>query len=425
MVSAESLDSLSVATERPKTFLDPIVVRAFETRTGRVAAVIQHVGNPQWGFGLNAQGGWRVNVQLGQGSTDTERRAYKEFLDGVADPWRFSWAVCQGSKIWQAGPVTNEEYSEGTTTTVVGSGLWRYLTDKRVLVNPARATLRGIAGADADVAFGISATSEIGSVIPADRQNLALHTIAKRIMQVITAATGGNLPVIYPDDVAGTAVRTYPGYELASVGQRLFELSQVVSGPEIEFRPEFVDPVAKDYIRWVMRIGNPRLGNLGYPHAFDYGQALVKINRSTDGTERTGRDWDVGNGMERDLVFGFYDQPLGADSAALLLENVGRNHAGSGNMTELDGYAQGQVVTNVSSKTTHVATIRIAGDNNVNEQTRSPILTVVEVGDNCLAQLKDHPRITDGLYYFRIMSLASGTKASEAVAQLMLLGRAS
>lgn len=424
MVSVESFDVQAVAAERPKTFLDPIVVRAFETRTGRVAAVIPHVGNPQWGFGLNAPGGWRVGVQLGQGETDVQRRAYKEFLDGVADPWRFSWAICQGSKIWQAGPVTNEEPGDSSTMTVVGAGLWRYLTEKRVLVNPARATLRGIATSDADVAFGITDTSEIGTPIPVDRRNLALHTIAKRIMQVITSAAGGNLPLAYPDDIAGTAVRTYPGYELGSVGQRLFELSQVVGGPELEFRPEFVDPVAKDYIRWTMRIGNPRLGNLGYPHAYDFGQACVKITRSRDGSERTGRAWDVGNGMDRDLLFGFYDAPLGSDSAALLLENVGRNHAGSGNVTELDGYAQGQVITNSGVQTTHTATIRIAGDNQVNEQTRSPILTVVEVGDTCLFQIKDHQRITDGLYYYRIMSLASGDRASEAVAQLLLLGRA-
>lgn len=432
MADAERLAAAVTGIVRPKVTMERIKVLAFETRTGRVAATVPYVGQPVWSLGVNTAGGWRVQVPVApdipagtsSAGIDHLKKDYKEWLDGIADPWRFSWAICQGSKIWQAGPMIAEEYTEGSpTTSIVGAGFWQLLTDKRRLINPARATLAGIASADADVAFGPGTVSTIGSVIPAAHQNLSLHTIAKRIVQIITTAAGGNLPVVYPADIAGTSERTYPGYDLASPGQRLAELTQVIDGPEIEFRPQFVDEVTKQQIQWEMRIGNSRLGNLGFPHAFDYGKALVGINRSTNGSGRATRDWERGNGMNRDLVTGFYDQPLGPDAAAMLLENAGQDHTSSSNVSELNGWAQSYVLSNVVTAPNYSATVRVAGDNGQGEQTRSPILTTVDAGDNCVAEVRRHPRLPDGRYKFRIVGMASSGRAEEAVLQLHFLGR--
>lgn len=419
-MTALTTQSLTNPLVRQKARFDPIVVRAFETRTGRVVATVPYVGQPVWSFGVNQAGAWSVTVPLDNPEVDPD------WLSGITEPWRISWAICQGSKIWQAGPVIPEDYQGGTTTTVSGGGLWKLLSDKRVLVNPARATLAGVARADADIAFGPGTTSDIGSAIPLANRNLSLQTVAKRIMQIITAAAGGDLPIAYPADIAGDAVRTYPGYDLAYVGQRLTELTQVLDGPEIEFRPEFVDEVSKQQIRWRMRIGNPHLGNLAFVHAFDYGRALVDLTYSVDGTARATRDYERGNGMNRDLVSGFSDFPLASgDPAAILLERVGADHTSTADRAVLDGWAQAGVLNNLVVSPDLKATVRIPGDDGQGNATRSPILTTVEAGDNCMAQIKRHPRIPDGLIGLRIAGANSTTKSQVAQLQLQYLGRAS
>lgn len=406
---------------RQKVRFDPIVVRAFETRTGRVAAIVPYTGQPTWSYGINQAGAWSVSVPLDNPEVDPD------WLSGITDPWRFSWAICQGSKIWQAGPVIAESYQGGTSTTISGGGLWKLLTDKRTLINPARATLAGVSTADADIAFGPGATSEIGSTIPPANRNLSLHTIAKRLMQIITTASAGDLPIVYPADIAGDAVRTYPGYDLAYVGQRLTELTQVIDGPEIEFRPEFVDEVSKQQVRWRMRIGNTRLGNLGFPHAFDYGKALTDLTYDMDGTLRGTRDFERGNGMNRDLVTGFYDSalPTSYDPAAILLERIGGDHTSTSDPGVLNGWAQAAVLNNLSVSPDLKATVRIPGDDGQGNVTRSPILTTVEAGDNCVAQIKRHPRIPDGLIGLRIAGANSTAKSQIAQLQVQYLGRVS
>lgn len=404
---------------RQKVKFDPIVVRAFETRTGRVVGTIPYVGRPSWSFGINNMGAWSVTVPLDNPEVD------KEWLTGVSTPWRFSWAICQGSKIWQAGPVITESYTGGNPTSIAGSGLWKLLSDKRLLINPARTLLSDVASAEADVVFGPSGIADNGTAIPAANQWLSLHTIAKRIVEIIGTASGGDLPIVYPDNIAGSVFRTYPGYDLASPGTRLFDLTKVIDGPEIEFRPEFVDEISKQQIRWRMRIGNSRLGNLGFPHAYDYNRSLVTLTYAVDGSDKSTRDVERGNGMNRDLVSGFYDHalPTSYDPAAILLETVGGDHSSSSNVEELNSYSQAAVVNNLDSAPTLGATIRIPGDDGQGNATRSPNFVTVEAGDNFLAQVRKHPRLPDGLYAFRLMAATSTGNAQVAGLQVQFLGR--
>jgi hypothetical protein len=405
---------------RPRTAFDPIQVRVCETRTGRVVALVPFVGTPNWTCGLLDAGSWNVEVKLGADGMS------KELLEGLTDPWRFSVAVSQGSRIWQAGPLVSEDYNDGAdTTTIAGGGLFKLLTDKRVLVNPARATLAGVTSADADVAFGPGATNDIGSPIPVANRNLSLHTIFKRILETVTAAPSGNLPLVLPDDIAGTAERTYPGYDLASVGQRLMELAQVDGGPEFEFAPEFVDPLTKQAIRWRVRIGNPRLGNLGFPYTWDQEKALIGTGFSKDGGWRITRDFERGNGMNRDLVMGFADTSLGANPSDILLENVGSSHTSTTDTGVLTGWATAAVATGQADLPIMVHTVRVPGDDGHGRQTRSPSLTEVQVGDNGVFNVRRHPRLVDGAYACRIIRIGAGQIEQTAVLTTQLLGRTS
>lgn len=406
---------------RQKVRFEPIRVFAFETRTGRVAAEVPYVGTPRWSFGLNVAGSWSVTVKLGGDGMD------KDTLSGVADPWRFSWAIAQGSKIWQAGPAISESYDDGFTTTISGAGIWKFLTDKRLLINPARTTRELIAGTDADIAFGTTSQTDEGVTIPPENQNLSLHSIARRIVEIMIAGTGyalgGNLPIVLPSSIAGISERWYPGYDLASPGQRLAELTQVIDGPEIEFRPEWVDPLTKQAVQWRMRIGNSRLGNLGFPHAWDYGKSLVKMGFQNNGTSRCNIDFERGNGMNRDLITGaYYEVPNPLDNADPLLERAGSEHTDATDGATLWAWSNAFVLANKRPVPELSATVRIAGDDGDGYATRSPELGTVDVGDNAVFRLTDHPRLPDGGYVCRIVGMEPGNDTQSAKLSLQQLG---
>jgi len=411
------------ALERPVARLDPIEVRAFETRTGRVAATIPYLGTPAWDRGVVSAGSWRVTVPL-----DTDEVSL-EVLDGVTDPWLWSWAICQGTKIWQAGPLVTESYDGGLSTTFSGGGLLKLFTDKRVLLNPGRATLAGVAGVDADTVFGPTGyVPAIGGTVPAGNQNLSLHTIGKRLIQQDISTPGREIPIVFPDDIAGDAQREYPGYELASVGQRFIELSQVMGGSEFGFAPEFVDTTSKQYIRWRLRLGTPYLGNLGFTRYWEYRKALVSTSFDTDGGYRITRDFERGNGMNRDLITGFADRPIGSAPAEMVLENVGNDHTSAKDVTTLNSWAAATVAGGQAAAPTITHVVRVAGDNGEGFQTSSPALAEVEPGDNCLTVYpagQPHPRLGAGTFASRIIDIGNGNDETTATLGCQLLGRVS
>lgn len=419
-----ALELADAAATRTKVTIAPYTVYVFETRTGRVVDRVPYVGVPHWSSGINDPGaGWSVTVPMRGHADGAGLRP--DTMDSISVPWRFSWAIATGSKIWQAGPVVSESPSSGTTVNVTGGGLWVLLSNKRVLVNPARASLGTVTGTDADVVFGPSGyTPVIGGTVPAEHQNLSLHTIAKRIMQVITAAAGGDLPVVYPDDIAGSSIREYPGYDLAAPGQKLADLTQVINGPEIEFAPEFVDGTTKQFIRWRMRIGNSRLGNLGFPYQWVYNKALCHIARSADGAGRATRQFERGNGMNRDTPVGFYDAPLNPlDNADILLEEAGTRHSEATDLATLNGWAESSVAANSTQIYEWATRVRLAGDDGRGNRTNAPHMAEVNNGDNGHFIVRDHTRIPDGTYANRIIGMRNASSAQEIELRTQFLER--
>lgn len=403
---------------RPAARLDPIEVRVFETRTGRVAATIPYEGVPTWKAGINTAGEWRVTVPLDQPELPLS------LLDGVTDPWLWSWAVSQGTKVWQAGPLVTEDYDGGLSTTFGGGGLLKLFMDKRTLLNPGRAGLGVITGTDADTVFGPTGyTPMIGGTVPAGNRDLSLHTIAKRIIAQDIATPGREIPIVFPADIAGTAQREYPGYDLASVGQRLMDLSQVINGPEFEFVPEFVDTTSKQYVQWRLRLGNPYLGDLTFARYWEYRKALIDTKFGTDGSYRITRAFERGNGMNRDLVIGFADRPVGGSPAEMVLESVGSSHTSASDVATLNAWATATVSGGLDAAPTLSHVVRVAGDDGSGFQTGSPVLAELSTGDNCLTVYRDHPRLGTASYASRIIDIGSGADETQAVLTCQLLGK--
>lgn len=398
----------------------PYEVCVYSTRTGQVIGWLPFVGIPRWERGINIQGSWSVTVPL------DNRYVSKAQINSWVDPkWHWSFAICQGQTIYQAGPLVTEDFDDGeNVTTFTGGGLWRLLTDKRVLVNAGRTSVDVIKNIDADVAFGTTAVSDKGGPIPAGNQNVSLHTIAKRLVENELAKPGGTLPVTLPADIAGTSIRTYQGPELASTGQRLFELTQVVNGPEMEFRGRFTDE-SRTFVVHDFLIGNPRLGRLDYAYGWATGKACVKLGFTSDGMNMADRDWDRGAGFDRNVITGFAENMDGVTTGSYqtrpLLEVVGTLHSNSDNVTELNGYAAADVADGRTAELVLKVEVTMTGGTGNGDLPPSPGFSLVSPGDTAYIRVRNHRRLPNAIYSVRVMRMGPGQTSKTGVLTVQVL----
>lgn len=366
-----------------------------ETTTGRIIEDVPFVGAPDWSYGLNVAGALQATVPIGA--------IAKHQLRSLLDYWRLSWGLSRGSHIVQCGPIVTHQYSdaEGPPVLRIGAaGIWALFGTKRLLANPS-----------------FSGTNIADATADTNLTGLSLHTIAKRLVEN-DLTRNGTLPIVLPADVAGVAEREYPGYDLAYVGERLTQLTQVIDGPEIEFRPEYTD-TTQTAVQWVMRIGNPRLGNLGLPHSWDYLiGALTNVDEDGDGSQQQFRAWVRGNGMERGLLVGHYEDTELVDAGWPMLESVDGDHSSATDVATLNGWAQADVETYRSAILKLSARIRLDGSDGRGRKTGSPTIGELAVGDNGTFNIRNHRSLDDGDYGERIIAISSGSDLTTALLTL-------
>jgi hypothetical protein len=416
-----------MTTPQPKiTSTQPYEVCAYHTRTGEVAGWLPLAELPEWERGLNIAGSWSVAVSL------DDRYVTKDVLNGWSTEWDWSWAIVQGTQIWQAGPVKGEDYhADGDNQSdFSGVGLLTLLVEKRVLVNKNRTSRGVITDIDADLAFGTGTVSEKGAPIPAANRNLALATVIKRLFENTLGEPGGDLPIDVPtEDYTGDTERSYPGYELATPGGRALDITQVIDGPEMELVPYFTT-TARKFVRHRLLIGTPantnRLGNLTYPHVWDTGRGLCQVGFSRNGERRTTRTWEKGEGSDRNTNAEFAEDLDGvttghAAGTRPLLETVGTGHANAKEADTLQSYADSDIVNGSRSTLTLSVEVRTDATDGQGKRSRSPRLIEVSPGDTGILNVTDHRRLPDGPYEIRILRMHGNRTVDRATLDVQVL----
>ncbi|MBN0040252.1 hypothetical protein JN535_08755 [Cellulosimicrobium cellulans] len=234
-------------------------------------------------------------------SPDTQYRT-----DALAslDPARCFLAVVEGDQVLEAGPIWSHDYDDDTRRlTLRSAGLWS-LWDHRIVMK-------------------VLAAGEDPAGSSLSWSGLSLATIAKRLVQTAIAHVGGSLPLDLPADVPGEAERTYSGFELANLGQRLEELMGVMGGPDIAFRPY----LAADRlgIRWRMVTGDPLLTQSGADWSWDTSAArgsTTGLSISRDATGLASRWWMAGDGVEVEMPIELVASSELTDAGFPLLEQA-------------------------------------------------------------------------------------------------------
>lgn len=141
----------------------------------------------------------------------------------------------------------------------------------------------------------------------------SLGAIAWRLVQKALDRPMGSLPVVHgsPDEQSGRE-RTYPGHNLSnnSVGKRLREITEVINGPDIAFRPRLV---GDDRMEWVMVHGTEGLPEIeqGRHLVWDLTapRADVVLEQVTAEHDRVSRVYATGAGEGKGLLARIHDNP--------------------------------------------------------------------------------------------------------------------
>ncbi|WP_134664018.1 hypothetical protein [Amycolatopsis sp. CFH S0078] len=361
-------------------------VMVAETVTGNLLADVTPRDLPSFSRKLTDKGQWTVNVV-----PDDPSNAGLDF-QSLTDAGRFSWLIMYGTVVVQAGPTFTHTYDENTRTlSVSGTGV-QGLFDRRVLRNSTGHT-------------AIVNTSEDLTI-----SNKSLRGIAREIVAANLAQTGFGLPIDLPAPETGTNTRTYYGYDLAKVWERLDDLSKVINGPELDFWPYLVP--GQNKLRWQMLIGSPLLGDQQSAAVWDYGGALSAIDVDVNGSASPcTRVWVKGSGTERGLLTGFAEDTTLVGLGFPPADFVDGDHTSVIDQQTLEDYADADLAAFSAPTETWKCSVRIDGETGTGIAV-SPALGTWSLGDAPVFGVSGHPWIPDGQYRRRILAFSSKDEAS-------------
>lgn len=245
-----------------------------------------------------------------------------------------AWVDGFETEHWLAGgPIWVQDFDEASGTMTLGAaGLESYYDHRYVL----------------PVLVGGQKPQDVTSYWQAAQLGL----IAKRLVEQAHSWTAGAPPVVLPSDAslggAGTAhERTYPGYELGKVGQRLRQLSDVENGPEIQFAPRrrTDDP---RFMEWVMRVGveasDMMLSQAGPAWLIDATvpkNMVANIRRTVDGSVLVTDAYAAGQGQGEGRPIEVASSSMLTDAGFLRLEGEKQSTDSVSNADTLLAHAEG------------------------------------------------------------------------------------
>ncbi|ACU39454.1 hypothetical protein [Actinosynnema mirum] len=361
-----------------------------DTVTGRIIGTAPYEGTPGWQYGVNLGG----QVQITVPARKVDRLPAD--LHAMFEPWRVTLAMVYGRFVVQAGPIMTYRWDDDAGALTVGAGgLWAVL-NRRVLKSSHQGS---ITEAEADVVLA----------------GLSLGTIAKRLVQhAETSDAYGGLPIAYPDDVTGAHERTYYGYDLAMVGERLTQLTQVDQGPDVELRPRFA--TAPGFLEWEMRIGAPMLGVSMPQQSVRYGAGLRRLDVDGDASEQASDVRTPGQGMERALPVGRATDSTLQQVGHPALHSVDRGHTSVTETPTLDGHAAATIALRGRPVETWTGIMRADGALPGSER-RGVGLGAFAAGDVLQIGVQRHGWIPTGQYPRRAITVSSTGSPDEIQVQ--------
>lgn len=306
-------------------------------------------------------------------------------------------AAISGSTVLNAGPIWFHDHSDDDSRlTLTASGMWSYF-DHRVLLpvlagrNPTDSTT------DTRYSLPITDPSVTGYPWPSDT-SASLHDIALDLVAQAQTWTNGDVPVILPSSVAGSDERWYKGADLAFVGERLAQLTQVDGGPDIMFSPQLTSDLQG--VEWVMRIGTPSEPRLfsAQRQKFQVGvskSSVSKLRVRVDGTGLASQAFASGGRTDDTTIITVSSDSTLEDAGYALLEAVDSSHSTVSQEATLQSYSDEIVMQGERPS------MVFAFDHDLSKK---PFLEGFNAGDFADVRVRNNAYLPDDTYPMRIMS---------------------
>lgn len=359
------------------------------TVTGKIIGEIPLQGIPTWTQMVNNDGQWQLPTLIGP--NDGSSGMTKTQLRGITDTWRHSVAICWGNGsatdyVCQAGPLTARQLiSEGPPVLQLGgTGFWPLLRKiMQVASTWNGASLAQPGGADS------SYTNSMAG-------------IAYQLL--VNANTRAGLPLdLVANTDTGTITESYFGYDLISAGQRLQELTQMSSGPDILLKPYLT---GTGFVRHTALIGQPTLVTAGRPLVFDYPGNVTSILPTDDGTSQATTTYVKGNGVEYATLWASATSGL-TNAGWPLLEVADTSHSDITAQTTLQSWANANEAFATYPADTWAVTVR-------QDDVDYPFGSY-DPGVPATYNVLDHCWLFDGAYNRRILGFQNGNTVGEVV----------
>jgi hypothetical protein len=385
-----------------------------DTVTGGVVAELPIATPPTWQRVINGAGSLSATVML-------QPRIDDDTLQMLREPWRWTLVYSYGTAILQAGILNGivvDDTQHPATAQLTTVTMWDYMGKKALALYERQPV--DITATTSDIVFG-AASPDVGN------QGLSWGSVAVRLVQIWQYYAAGpySPPLLLPDTATGTAEITYSAADLATIGTRLGELTQRADPVEIEFSPEWADS-RQTVIRWRMRVADGRLGQLGYPWAFDYGQACTSIKTTIDGGDQAFEVFTKGQDQRSTeggaLAWAHGSDLTYPDAGWPWLQVADTTHSSEPSSAVLQSYVDGALATHATPRVSGSASVRMDGRSITGQSTGSPPVEAIQVGDTATIHVDGHPYLAAGEYGVRLVGITNGADQWSATGDVQLLG---
>jgi len=371
----------------------------FDLLTGDKLRYLPTTTGGRWSGDLNAAGGLSCRVPLTVGTADLNLRE-------SARPVRTGLACLEGDHVLQAGPIWARNYARdeagNPVLDLVGAGIWSWF-DKRVVMPQLWEAITVAGAIDAeDPDWALVFESE------------SFSNIVKGLAAEVMSWEASDLPIVLPDDTAGSHDKTYYGYDLGWAGQRFREITELEGGPEIRFRPRFTS--SRQGLEWLLEVGtdaDPELHSVNELrwNAGAEDSPIRNLSIDEDATGIASLGWGLGGRQSDETILVKTEDAFLTDRGFPLVEMVDNDHSTVTLPATLDAYlAEGLLRARRGSE---LWSLQIRKD-------RPPVGSYA-VGDHVSLKVKGDPYIPDGRYSLKIVHL-SGDDSDFVTVRLVTRG---
>lgn len=307
--------------------------------------------------------------------------------------------VTDGDVVLGAGPIWERNYEDDTGRwSCSAEGIWSLLDGSHVLPETV-----------ASLPLLVESGDDEGEPNPAVATTFTAKTwpqIVRGLLEQRAARPGGVLPLAYGPSGTGAHDKSYDASSFKSIGEALKDLTRLVDGPEIEFKPQIVE----NKLRWLVRVGDDAKRELKSQtvHLFDFTpkkRSVRALKVKSSGRFLASETWGTGGRQAAKALFSRAFSTRLLDAGFPRMESVSSAHSTVVEQPTLDKYTQQDL--ELASAPVEWWSFEFHADG-------QPRLSDVTVGDMCTVRLRGNRYLPDGEYVRRIVGM-SGTSQSRWV----------